>query len=160
MCYHYTTAAKNNNRQPFSVYSAFADIAIDSIQLHRFALTIILKWQQVATDRSWQQNSIAATTTSHMPVVSSTLKQPDKIHAWLHRGSATSPATTFAPLGTATCWSSGSQSTRHHRRPPTTITDHSPRLSRPSKNGIGFCKASSNGVFLWERKPHWNGIAA
>ena len=115
MCCHYTTAAKNKNRQPFPVYSAFGDIAIDSIQLHRFALTFIPKWQQVATDRSWQQNSIAATSTSHMPVVSSTLKQPDKIHAWLHRGSATSAATTFSPLGTAMCWSSGSQSTRHHR---------------------------------------------
>ena len=34
MCCHYTTAAKNKNRQPFPVYSAFADIAIDSIQLH------------------------------------------------------------------------------------------------------------------------------
>jgi len=31
------------------VYSAFADIAIDSIQLHRFALAFIPKWQQVAT---------------------------------------------------------------------------------------------------------------
>jgi hypothetical protein len=30
-------------------------------------------------------------------------------------------------------------------RPP---RDHSPRLSRPSKNGMGFCKASANGVFL------------
>ena len=49
MCCHYTTAAKNKNRQPFPVYSAFGDIASDSIQLHRFALTFIPKWQQVAT---------------------------------------------------------------------------------------------------------------
>ena len=49
MCYHYTTAAKFQNRQRLTVYSAFGDIAIDSIQLHRFALAFIPKWQQVAT---------------------------------------------------------------------------------------------------------------
>ena len=38
---------------------------------------------------------------------------------------------------------------RQDRNPLATIADHSPRLSRPSKNGIGFCKASANGVFLW-----------
>jgi hypothetical protein len=31
------------------VYSAFVVIAIDPIQMHRFALTFTPKWQQVAT---------------------------------------------------------------------------------------------------------------
>ena len=75
MCCHYTTAAKSQNRQRLIVYSAFGDIAIDSIQLHRFALTFTPKWRQVETDRSWQQNSISATT-SHMPVVRVAIHSP------------------------------------------------------------------------------------
>ena len=62
---------------------------------------------------------------------------------WLHRDSATSVATTYS-----TPW--------HSHMLVVRIANHSPRLSWPSKTGIGFCKASANSVSAgMKTAPEW-----